>query len=213
MKKLFSIVLALTLLLCLVSCGEKEHSPKTDGAKSQDSQLLETDESGTGKDDGNIPEPVSSNDEDDGLSLEEQRELALKVDNAVWSRVLSADNKYNELIDDMESTNSLLTLDDFCGELYDLMNTYSSDIGGISDKKAQDYIKYSQYYFLQIGDIAKNVKYYIEEMDDKYMEKGKNGMEALNAFIQATIECRFSYLSERGFSNEEIIEMGESFSE
>lgn len=142
---------------------------------------------------------------------EEVRERALKVDSAIWDRVISAETNYDNLLTAMETTNSLYTLYTFCEDLESLMDSYIGDIGKISDENAEEYAQYAGTYINQIREIANHVKKYANKSDMKELNKAQDGMANLETFASAIVSSRFSYLSACGFSNDEIIEIGESF--
>lgn len=136
------------------------------------------------------------------------RELVLKVDSIIWERILSAEKNYNTLLETMSSTDSLYSIYKFCEDLEDLMVSYMSDIGKISDDLAKEYVECAGIYMSQIDSIAGHIKKYANKNDMKELSKAEEGMENLPTFTEAVVIARFSYLSACGFSEQEIIEIG-----
>ena len=212
-KKIFLLTLFSVAILQLTACGGENKANNQENNQSTKTEFTEPDQEKREK----IPAPVEPDaileSSDSAEDVEAQKERALEIDKAIWSRVLSADKNYTALLDNMESVESLYSISSFCGDLCNLMTTYSNDIENISDDVADDYIEYAKYYLAQIWDISKNVKAYADKMENKYLEKANNGMAAVGTLAQSTVEARFSYLSKCGFTNDEIIEIGESSAE
>lgn len=138
-----------------------------------------------------------------------QKEEILKTDSAIWERILSAEENYGKLLTAMESVNSLYSLYSFCEDLEALMNQYSSDVINLSDERAGEYVQCAGIYFIQIKTIAKHVQKYANSGNMKELSKAEDGMQSLNTTISGIVAARFAYLSACGFSDEEIIALGE----
>lgn len=212
-KNLLIFALFGLIVLQLTSCGNKSNRNTLENIQNSENAAVES----SNIEEGNTPEPVDPSAQLESSASPEDveaiRQNALEVDKAIWSRVLSADKNYTALLDTMESADSLYSVSSFCGDLCDLMTKYSNDIADISDDKADEYIEYAGYYFAQIWSVSNNVKDYSDKMDNKYLEKATDGISAVGTLAQSTIESRFSYLSKCGYTNDEIIAIGESFSE
>lgn len=224
-RSIFSILICfLVFIVCIYVTPTKEdveNEPPKD--QSQNNASLEEDQdTSVSVSNGDAQLPLEDESSEENVPDEEitilpppvltdaQKEDVLKIDSAIWDRVLSAEKNYDNLLSAMESANSLYSLYRFCEDLESLMSTYSSSIGEISDKNAEEYIEYAGLYFYQIGDIAAHVRKYADNNNLKELSKAEDGMQNLNSFTEAVVVARFSYLSVSGFSDEEIIEIGEN---
>lgn len=139
---------------------------------------------------------------------EAEREEVLRVDSAIWDRIMSAETNYNNLLTVMSSADSPYSVYKFCDDLESLMISYATSVNNISDKRASEYVQCASLYFYQIESIAKHVKKFSNETDMSELTKAEDDIEALNTYTEAVVIARFSYLSECGFSDDEIIEIG-----
>lgn len=143
------------------------------------------------------------------LLTEEEKEKILEIDSSIWSLVMSAEENYNSLLSSMENTNSIYDLYRFCENLEDGMTVYSTNISNVSDSRAEDYKQYAGLYCFEIGQIASCVKKYADTGDMKHLSKAEEYMQILPAVVSDVVSSRFGYLAACGFSDEEIVSIGE----
>lgn len=140
---------------------------------------------------------------------EDEKENALKLDSAIWSRIIHAEECYNILLDSIDS-NDLFSVYTACGNIQEKMEEHIAEIGKVSDSRAKDYATYAGMYFNQIYSISGNIRKYIDKQEIKYMEKAQNDIVFLQEFPEEIVTARFKFLDSYGFSAEEIIEIVEN---
>ena len=134
------------------------------------------------------------------------KEEAEAKDTAIYSAVLSAETKFNGLVDLMDSGN-LLDVYDGCKETNDFAQDCWSRINDQKDDLNEDYVDTAKMYCVQIQIICENLEDYINDQDMEDLSKAKEGMEYLNACILDVVTQRQAYLTEAGFTTEEIEEI------
>lgn len=185
---------------------ESQHSSDSDQKPIDDIEAPETDNLDDSENLGDVVTlPVIESEPN-----EEDKEKVLKMDSAIWDRVISTETNYNNLLTTMSSTNSLYSLYSFCEDLEDVMDKYMSDLSKISDDRAKEYTDCAGIYMAKVRSITSHVRKYVNNTNMEELSKAETEMEELPAFVEAIVAARFSYLSSCGFTNDEIIEIGNS---
>lgn len=139
-------------------------------------------------------------------SSTDAKEEAEAKDTAIYSSVLSAETKFNGIVDLMDSGN-LLDVYDGCKETHDFAQDCWSRINDQKDDLNEDYVDAAKMYCVQIQIICENLEDYINDQNMEDLSKAKEGMEYLNACILDVVTKRQAYLTEAGFTTEEIEEI------
>lgn len=139
-------------------------------------------------------------------SSTDAKEEAEAKDTAIYSSVLSAETKFNGIVDLMDSGN-LLDVYDGCKETHDFAQDCWSRINDQKDDLNEDYVDAAKMYCVQIQIICENLEDYINDQNMEDLSKAKEGMEYLNACILDVVTQRQAYLTEAGFTTEEIEEI------
>lgn len=142
---------------------------------------------------------------------EDVKEDARAKDTAIYSAVLSAETKFNGLVDLMDSGN-LLDIYDGCKDTHDFAQDCWSRINDQKDDLNEDYVESAKLYCVQIQIISDHLKDYINDQDMENLSKAKEGMEYLNACILDVVSQRMAYLTAAGFTTEEIEEINSVYS-
>ena len=162
---------------------------------------------GGGGDETTVDQPQQSQTEEvETVSTEDIKADAQAKDTAIYSVVLSAETKYNGLISLMDSGN-LLEIYDGCKETYGFAQDCWSRINDQKDDLNEDYVEAAKLYCVQIQIICDHLKDYINDQDMEELSKAKEGMEYLNTCIIDVVTQRQLYLTEAGFTMEEIEEI------
>ena len=201
------------LVLCIVSLPNVDKETEGEDAKNS-SELLEPDDSTYEMEPG--PEDVIVIENETEISEElttTEKEKILKIDSAIWDRVMSAENNYNSLLDEMENSDSPYSVYEFCENIESLMNTYIGELMNIPDDRAGEYADYAGLYISQVGSIATHVKKFVNSGNMEELSKAEDGMQNIGTFATAVVTARFSYLSVAGFTDEEIAEIGTASTE
>ena len=173
---------ALAFLLCavmafgLTACGGGESAPAADVAEEQT------------------------------VSTEDIKADASDKDTAIYGAVLSAETKYNGLVDLMAGGN-LLEVYDGCKETHSFAQDCWGRINDQKDDLNEDYVDAAKMYCVQIKNICEHLEDYINDQDMEDLSKAQSGMENLNACIIDVVSQRQVYLMAAGFTAEEIDEI------
>lgn len=141
-----------------------------------------------------------------GEKTEGTKEGAQAKDTEIYSAVLSAETKFNSLLDLMDSGN-LLDVYDGCKETHDFAQDCYGRISDQRDNLNKEYVEAAQMYCVQIKIVCEHLEDYINDQDMEDLSKAKEGMEYLNACILDVVTQRQAYLTEAGFTAEEIEEI------
>lgn len=144
------------------------------------------------------------------VSTEDIKADVRSKDTAIYSAVLSAETKYNGLIDLMDS-GSLLDVYDGCKETKAFAQDCWSRINDQKDDRNEDYVEAGKLYCVQIKIICDHLQDYINDQDMEDLSKAKASMEQLNALILDVVSQRMVYLTDAGFTTEEIEEINFAF--
>lgn len=148
--------------------------------------------------------------ENEAVVTEDVKEDAREKDTAIYGAVLSAETKYNGLIDLMDSGN-LLDVYDGCKDTHDFAQDCWSRINDQKDDLNEEYVESAKLYCVQIQIISDHLKDYINDQDMEDLSKAKEGMEYLNACILDVVSQRMAYLTAAGFTAEEIHDINFAF--
>ena len=148
--------------------------------------------------------------ENEAVVAEDMKEVARAKDTEIYSAVLSAETKYNGLIDLMDSGN-LLDVYDGCKDTHDFAQDCWSRINDQKDDLNEEYVESAKLYCVQIQIISDHLKDYINDQDMEDLSKAKEGMEYLNACILDVASQRMAYLTAAGFTAEEIHDINFAF--
>lgn len=143
---------------------------------------------------------------EDTAPSEDVKADARDKDTAIYGAVLSAETKYNGLIDLMGSDN-LLDIYDGCKDTHDFAQDCWGRINDQKDDLNEDYVEAAKLYCVQIKIICEHLEDYINDQDMEDLSKAKEGMEYLNACILDVVAQRQAYLTAAGFTAEEIEEI------
>ena len=166
---------------------------------------------GGGSEEGTTAEqPDQSQTETVSASLDAKEDAEAK-DTAIYSAVLSAETKFNGLVNLMDSGN-LLDIYDGCKETHDFAQDCWGRINDQKDDLNEDYVDAAKMYCVQIQIICENLEDYINDQDMEDLSKAKEGIEHLNACILDVVTQRQMYLTEVGFTTEEIEEINSAYS-
>ena len=187
-KPIYKRIWFWVLVLAIIGIGMGGSGEDTTAEQPEQSQV-QTQEADT--------EPVIS---------EDVKAEARDKDTAIYGAVLSAETKFKGLVSLMDS-GSLLDVYDGCKETHSFAQDCWSRINDQKDDLNEDYVEAAKMYCVQIQIVCDHLKDYINDQDMEELSKAKEGMEYLNACIIDVVTQRQLYLTEAGFTMEEIEEI------
>lgn len=164
-------------------------------------------ESATPTKEPNTPEPSVGSGTDEPALTEDEKERLLAIDSAIWSRLIHAEKCYDILVEAMGSEKSLVSIYKACGDIEDQMDSHISNVGKISEQRAQDYSQSAGIYFSQLRSIASYIRKYIDSSKAKYLEKAQDTMSIMGKLVEDAVVSRLDFLLSCGFSEEEVAEI------
>ena len=166
---------------------------------------------GGGSEEGTTAEQPDQSQTETVSASPDTKEEAEAKDTAIYSAVLSAETKFNGLVNLMDSGN-LLDIYDGCKETHDFAQDCWGRINDQKDDLNEEYVDAAKMYCVQIQIICENLEDYINDQDMEDLSKAKEGMEYLNACILDVVTQRQAYLTNAGFTAEEIEEINSAYS-
>ena len=166
---------------------------------------------GGGSEEGTTAEQPDQSQTETVSASPDTKEEAEAKDTAIYSAVLSAETKFNGLVNLMDSGN-LLGIYDGCKETHDFAQDCWDRINDQKDDLNEDYVDAAKMYCVQIQIICENLEDYINDQDMEDLSKAKEGIEYLNGCILDVVTQRQMYLTEVGFTTEEIEEINSAYS-
>ena len=121
---------------------------------------------------------------------------------------MSAETKFKGLVDTLD-TGSMLDVYDACKDTKDFAQDCWGRVSDQKDDLNRDYVNSCQDYFVQIKIICEYIMDYIDDQKMEDLSKAKDGIESLNIYVMNVVSQRLTYLSDAGFTEDEIAEITE----
>lgn len=199
------IIIGVVVLICLIGifgqCGKKSDD------SSKDSNSKTSIAENTKENNSSVDTKEKNNEE----SSEEKKQQTKSNDLIIYTTAEMAERYYNILVEDMagletgEST--LLDVYSTCEDLKEYMPKYSDHLDEVEDDTAKDYIKAVNNYVWNIYTISDNLIEYINENKMSALSDAKDGISLSSTYALKVVSERTNYLSQAGFTTDEIIEI------
>ena len=108
-------------------------------------------------------------------------------------------------------TGSTLDIYDTCKDTKRFAQDCFGRAADQKDDMSEDYVKACQGYFVELKSIADHLMDFVDSEKMEDLSKAKEGIEALNSHILNITTQRIDYLTNAGFTSEEISEILESW--
>lgn len=141
---------------------------------------------------------------------QKQKQEAKEFDQKIWTLVQKVDSSTDELFNELQkysdnsSTANLTTLYETAKQTSEALDTCFYEANDISSESGDLYSNSLTFYIMNRQDIAQNLIWYIDTMDQKYMDTIQERMDNANDLTLDLMQERSNFLQENGFSDKEI---------